>query len=75
MLTTHMDKLHIMAEALMKYETIDANQVKEIMDGKEVTPPEDWEESDDDDSNDSVNKAEKDTESDDPVIGGEATES
>ena len=32
-----------MAEALIKYETIDANQLKEIMAGNEPTPPEDWE--------------------------------
>ena len=37
-----MDGLHLMAESLIKYETIDANQIKEIMSGKEPTPPEDW---------------------------------
>ena len=36
------DKLHIMAEALMKYETIDEAQIQQIMEGKEPTPPEDW---------------------------------
>lgn len=41
-LVAHMDSLHLMAESLIKYETIDANQIKEIMDGKEPTPPEDW---------------------------------
>ena len=42
-LTKNLDKLHLMAEALIKYETIDANQIKEIMLGKEPTPPDDWE--------------------------------
>ncbi|MDH3316447.1 MAG: ATP-dependent zinc metalloprotease FtsH [Gammaproteobacteria bacterium] len=36
------DKLHLMAEALMKYETIDTQQIKDIMAGKEPQPPEDW---------------------------------
>jgi cell division protease FtsH len=36
------DKLHLMADALMKYETIDADQIDEIMDGKEPGPPKDW---------------------------------
>ena len=36
------DKLHIMAEALLKYETIDTGQIDEIMQGKEPGPPKDW---------------------------------
>ena len=34
--------LHIMAEALMKYETIDAAQIKVIMSGQVPPPPADW---------------------------------
>jgi cell division protease FtsH len=34
--------LHAMAEALIKYETIDDKQIREIMDGKQPTPPEGW---------------------------------
>lgn len=41
-LETNIDKLHLMAQSLIKYETIDSNQIKEIMSGKEPTPPEDW---------------------------------
>jgi cell division protease FtsH len=41
-LVKHMESLHLMAESLIKYETIDANQIKEIMSGNEPTPPEDW---------------------------------
>jgi cell division protease FtsH len=37
------DKLHLMADALIKYETIDTAQIKEIMAGKEPSPPQDWE--------------------------------
>lgn len=36
------DKLDAMAEALMLYETIDANQLKDIMEGRTPRPPEDW---------------------------------
>ena len=37
-----MDKLHVMADGLMKYETLDVQQIKEIMEGKAPSPPEDW---------------------------------
>ena len=47
MLKEHEDKLHVMAKALMKYETIDMNQVKDIMEGREPRPPEGWDDSDD----------------------------
>ncbi|RYG86837.1 AAA family ATPase, partial [bacterium] len=43
-LTTHLERLHAMAEALMKYETIDDEMIKEIMAGKPPTPPPGWEE-------------------------------
>ncbi len=36
------DKLHLMADALMKYETIDSGQIDTIMEGKEPGPPADW---------------------------------
>jgi cell division protease FtsH len=36
------DKLHAMAEALIKYETIDESQIKDIMAGREPRPPADW---------------------------------
>lgn len=36
------DKLHAMAKALMKYETIDAKQIDDIMEGREPRPPEGW---------------------------------
>lgn len=42
-LLANMDKLHLMAESLIKYETIDAKQIEEIMSGREPSPPEDWE--------------------------------
>src|SRR5690554_5913335 len=36
------DKLDLMAEALMKYETIDRHQIDDIMSGKEPRPPKNW---------------------------------
>jgi len=36
------DKLDMMAEALMKYETIDRHQIDDIMAGREPRPPEGW---------------------------------
>ena len=38
----NLDKLHVMAEALIKYETIDEEQIKDIMEGREPKPPADW---------------------------------
>ena len=42
-LTDNLEKLHLMAEALIKYETIDEQQIRDIMQGKEPRPPKDWE--------------------------------
>jgi len=42
-LRDNMSILHAMADALMKYETIDKNQIDDLMAGKEVRPPKDWE--------------------------------
>jgi cell division protease FtsH len=44
-LTTSLDKLHSMADALMKYETIDEEQLKDIMAGRTPKPPRDWDDS------------------------------
>jgi cell division protease FtsH len=51
-LTDNTDKLHLMAEALIKYETIDTDQIDDIMAGKTPRPPKDWEESDSGDDGD-----------------------
>jgi cell division protease FtsH len=41
-LTEQLEKLHVMAAALMKYETIDSDQIDDIMAGKEPRIPTDW---------------------------------
>ena len=35
-------QLHLMADALMRYETIDVKQIDQIMEGKEPDPPSGW---------------------------------
>jgi cell division protease FtsH len=44
LLNENMDILHAMKDALMKYETIDAPQIDDLMERREVRPPADWEE-------------------------------
>jgi cell division protease FtsH len=41
-LTDNRDKLDAMADALMKYETIDADQIDDIMAGRTPREPRDW---------------------------------
>jgi len=43
-LKKHIKKLHLMAEALIKYETLGEAQIKDIMAGKVPTPPQYWQE-------------------------------
>jgi len=38
----HADKMHAMAKALLEWETIDMEQIDDIMDGKDPRPPKDW---------------------------------
>ena len=59
LLETNADKLHLMADALMKYETIDSKQIDQIMEGREPDPPAGWQEGDGEplDSKDDVDDA------------------
>ncbi len=41
-LDENLDKLHLMAKALMEYETLDATQIDAIMEGREPGPPTGW---------------------------------
>ena len=47
-LETNMGKLHLMAEALVKYETLDSDQIGDIMAGKAPRPPQNWDDEDHD---------------------------
>lgn len=42
LLEDNIDILHAMKDALMKYETIDAKQIDDLMEHKEPRPPQDW---------------------------------
>jgi cell division protease FtsH len=41
-LSDNLEKMHKMAEALIKYETIDSTQIDDIMEGRVPRPPQDW---------------------------------
>ena len=70
-LKKHKKQLKAMADALMKYETIDRKQIINIMEGREPGPPEGWH---DDKSNKSDEKKAKSKSSKSPIIGGPASE-
>jgi cell division protease FtsH len=48
LLKEHLQQLHSMADALMKYESIDGDQITQIMAGLEPDPPEGWNDSEPD---------------------------
>jgi len=60
---SNLDLLHLMADALMRYETIDAGQIDQIMEGHEPDPPEDWTEGDGDASSGTDGESDTDGES------------
>ncbi len=41
-LTEHLVQLHAMADALLEWETIDGDQINDIMEGRKPGPPRDW---------------------------------
>ncbi|MBT3520138.1 MAG: ATP-dependent zinc metalloprotease FtsH [Gammaproteobacteria bacterium] len=49
MIKDNIDKLHAMTDALMTYETIDKDQIDDIMAGIKPRPPKDWDDNDDSD--------------------------
>ena len=73
-LKEHEKVLHAMADALIKYETIDSDQINDIMEGKEPRPPKDWS---NDDNNTSSNSNDDDNMvaelKPQPEIGGTAS--
>ena len=74
------DILHSMSEALIKYETIDTDQIGQLMERKEVSPPKDWDDSDNGTSapkptknDEQKEEKSKNTDKDDGSIGGPAS--
>ncbi len=70
-LENHLDQLHAMAKALVKYETINLSQIEEIMAGKKPSPPEDWDDTLDSSSTTGKPKSEGESTG---SIGGPASE-
>ncbi len=50
-LEENIEKLHAMADALIEFETLDTDQIDDIMDGKSPRPPASWDTSENDDDN------------------------
>jgi cell division protease FtsH len=73
-LKDHMSILHMMAEALMKYETIDSNQIDALMEGKVPPPPEDWSDTSDSKPDDKSGSSDVREPRGDRPIGGPASE-
>ena len=76
-LENDLEKLHIMAAALIKFETIDSDQIGDIMAGRPAREPSDWQ---DDDSggpplpaSDNVDDTKSDDTKSDGTIGGPAS--
>ena len=75
-LKDNIDILHAMSDALMKYETIDKDQIADLMNGKTPQPPQGWDDSSSSSSSGGSTKAEasEDKTSSDGKIGGPAGE-
>ena len=69
-LSANESTLHLMAETLMKYETIDETQIGDIMAGREPRPPEDWDDTEPDETIDA--EPEPEPEKPKPPLGGPA---
>ena len=74
LLEDNVDKLHAMSKALMLYETIDSNQIDDIMAGREPREPADWGDDTGSDSPPGAGAAAPDTEQGGSPIGGPAGE-
>ncbi len=71
-LRKHKKELKVMAEALMKFETIDRDQIKDIMEGRSPKPPDGWEDKSKPIQTKKKKKAKKNSVP--PVIGGPASQ-
>ena len=74
-LNDNLDILHSMSDALMKYETIDTDQIDQLMAREDVSPPKDWSDSDNNSGASSSSTKEKSKKEDkgDGSIGGPAS--
>jgi len=67
LLEEHRSKMDMMAEALMQYETIDAEQIDAIMEGRKPNPPSDWSDGPSDSPSDQEASSPNDDAMGDPV--------
>ena len=72
LINANLDKLEMMAKALMRFETIDSAQIDQIMAGEEPDPPADW--SDEDSASAKASQAGDEVEKDSSPIGGTASQ-
>ena len=63
-----------MKDALLEYETIDAEQINDIMAGRKPRPPADWDSSDSGSGSARASARSADSKSTDSPIGGPASE-
>jgi len=77
-LEDHRDQLELMKDALMEYETIDADMIDDIMKGEKPRPPADWSDTDSSNSDSGGSSATEEASSkdvdDSGTIGGPASE-
>ena len=67
MIEDNIDKLHAMSEALLIYETIDKDQIDDIMAGIKPRPPKGWDDKDDDNTKSSNREDVKEPDFDNPA--------
>lgn len=73
-LKENIDILHSMSDALMKYETIDKDQIAALMKGETPQPPKGWDDQSSDNDNNTSQSTKEDKPASDSKIGGPAGE-
>ena len=73
-LKDNIDILHAMSEALIKYETIDKDQIADLMAGKTPQPPKGWDDHSSDNDSNTTQSSKEDKSASDSKIGGPAGE-
>ena len=69
LLEDNRDVLEAMKDALMEFETIDADQVDDLMNRRKVRPPQQWDDHDSDNTSGGGNSAAKDSVDEGPIGG------
>ena len=73
-LKENIDILHAMSDALIKYETIDKDQIAALMKGETPQPPKGWDDHSSDNDNNTAQSTKEDKTASDTKIGGPAGE-